>query len=87
MVMKYRSRTDIVAQILELAANGPITKTVIMYEAFLSHTQVKDYLTALIERGLIKLIHDGNKYITTEVGVNFLKMLNELSRLSDSKDK
>ena len=57
-----------------------------MYEAFLSHTRVEDYLTALLERDLIKLIHDENKYITTEVGINCLKMLDELSRLSDSKD-
>ena len=43
MNMKYRSRTDIVSQILE-AANGGATKTKIMYEAYLSYAQPKEYL-------------------------------------------
>jgi predicted transcriptional regulator len=34
--MKYRSRTEIVAMILD-AANGGATKTKIMYKAFLSY--------------------------------------------------
>jgi predicted transcriptional regulator len=39
--MKYRSRTEIVAMILE-AANGGATKTKIMYRAFLSYEQLKE---------------------------------------------
>ena len=46
--MKYRSRTEIVAMILE-AANGGATKTKIMYKAFLSYAQLKEYLSVLIE--------------------------------------
>ncbi len=41
--MKYRSRTEIVNSILN-AANGGATKTKIMYNAFLSYNQLKDYL-------------------------------------------
>ncbi|MFL6431808.1 MAG: winged helix-turn-helix domain-containing protein, partial [Nitrososphaeraceae archaeon] len=48
--MKYRSRTDIVGLILE-AANGGATKTRIMYKAFLSYAQLKEYLTVLLEKG------------------------------------
>ena len=39
---------DITAQILEL--NGGVTKTKIMYKAFLSYAQ-KEYLAVLIENG------------------------------------
>ena len=52
--MKYRSRTDITAQILE-AANGGVTKTKIMYKAFLSYAQLKEYLTVKIPDGKSRL--------------------------------
>ena len=51
--MKYRSRTEIVSMILE-AANGGATKTKIMYKAFLSYAQLKEYLSLLIENNLIE---------------------------------
>lgn len=44
--MKYRSRTDIVSEILE-AAQGGTSKTKIMYKAFLSYAQLKEYLAVL----------------------------------------
>ncbi|MGH9919255.1 MAG: winged helix-turn-helix domain-containing protein, partial [Nitrososphaerales archaeon] len=50
--MKYRSRTDIIAMILQ-AATGGATKTRIMYSAYLSYAQVKEYLSFLTERNLI----------------------------------
>ncbi|MGA7008346.1 MAG: winged helix-turn-helix domain-containing protein [Nitrososphaeraceae archaeon] len=50
--MKYRSRTDITGLILE-AANGGATKTKIMYKAFLSFAQLKEYLAMLTQNGLI----------------------------------
>ena len=42
--MGNRSRTEIVGNILD-AANGGISKTKIMYFAFLSHNQLKEYLS------------------------------------------
>ena len=44
--MKYRSRTEIVSMILD-SANGGATKTKIMYNAFLSYNQLKEYLSVL----------------------------------------
>ncbi len=57
--MKYRGRTEIVAMILD-AANGGATKTKIMYSAFLSYNQLKEYLSLLIESNLIEY-HDGTR--------------------------
>jgi predicted transcriptional regulator len=51
--MKYRSRTQIVGNILD-AANGGATKTKIMYKAFLSYVQLKEYLSILIENALLE---------------------------------
>ncbi|HYP42952.1 MAG: hypothetical protein H0U27_10425 [Nitrosopumilus sp.] len=78
--MKYRSRTEIVAMILD-AANGGATKTKIMYKAFLSYAQLREYLSVLIENNLIEYIEGLQTYKTTEKGLNFLKMHNEIGEL------
>jgi predicted transcriptional regulator len=78
--MKYRSRTEIVAMILE-AANGGATKTNIMYKAFLSYTQLREYLSILIENHLLEY-HGDNKILrSTEKGLKFLKMHHEIGEL------
>jgi predicted transcriptional regulator len=78
--MKYRSRTEIVSMILE-AANGGATKTRIMYKAFLSYAQLKEYLSILIENNLLEYLDGTQSYKTTEKGLNFLKMHDEISEL------
>jgi len=78
--MKYRSRTEIVNNILE-SANGGATKTKIMYSAFLSYNQLKDYLSILIENSLLEYIEGTKIFRTTEKGLNLLKIHNEMSEL------
>ena len=75
--MKYRSRTDIVSHMLE-AANGGATKTRIMYAAYLSYAQLKEYLAALMEGGLIEYLPGEQKYRTTEKGIRFLKTYSQI---------
>ena len=79
MIVKYRSRTEIVAMILE-AANGGATKTKIMYKAFLSYAQLREYLSVLIENNLLEYLDGTQTYKTTEKGLNYLKMHNEISK-------
>ena len=76
--MKYRSRTEIVAMILE-AANGGATKTKIMYKAFLSYAQLREYLSVYIENNLLEYLEGSQTYKTTEKGLNFLRMHNEIA--------
>jgi predicted transcriptional regulator len=78
--MKYRSRTEIVGNILD-AANGGATKTKIMYKAFISYGQLKEYLSVLIENNLIEYRDGTRKFKTTEKGLNYLKMHNEIGEL------
>ena len=78
--MKYRSRTEIVSMILE-AANGGATKTKIMYKAFLSYAQLKEYLSVLIENNLLEYLEGVQTYKTTEKGFNLLKMHNKIGEL------
>ena len=84
--MKYRSRTEIVAMILE-AANGGATKTRIMYKAFLSYAQLREYLSVLIENNLLEYLEGSPTYKTTEKGLNFLKMHNEIGELLQTSIK
>ncbi len=78
--MKYRNRTEIVDNILD-AANGGATKTKIMYTAFLSYNQLKEYFSILIENNLIEYLDGTRTFKTTEKGLNFLKMHNEIGEL------
>jgi predicted transcriptional regulator len=78
--MKYRSRTEIVGNILD-AANGGATKTKIMYIAFLSYAQLKEYLTVLIENNLLEYREGTRTFKTTEKGLNYLRMNNDIGEL------
>ena len=78
--MANRSRTEIVCNILD-AANGGATKTKIMYKAFLSYAQLKEYLSVLIENNLLEYLDGIHKFKTTEKGLNFLKMHNAIEEL------
>ena len=51
--MRYRSRTEITAMILDTAYQET-TKTKIMYNAYLSYNHVKEFLSILIENSLLE---------------------------------
>ena len=78
--MKYRSRTELASNILEVA-NGGATKTKIMYKAYLSYAQLKEYLAMLIQNGLIAHDIEGEMYRTTSNGIKFLESSRQLGGL------
>ena len=78
--MKYRSRTELVSHILE-AANGGATKTKIMYKAFLSYAQLKEYLNLLIANGLIDYDSTGQTYRTSPKGLRYLGLYTQMDKL------
>ena len=84
-IMRYRSRTDIAALILE-AADGGAAKTKIMYKAFLSYAQLKEYLDMLIENGLMEHNVKEQIYKITEKGSRFLQLYNQVGDLISKKD-
>ena len=79
--MGNRSRTEIVAIILEAANGEGETKTKIMYFAFLSYNQLNEYLSLLIENNLLEYLDGTRTFKTTEKGLHFLKMHNEIKKL------
>ena len=79
MHRKYRNRTEIIDQILQ-AANGGITKNKMMYSLFMSHEQLKEYLSILIENGLLVYLQAADTYKTTEKGLKFLKIFEQIQQ-------
>ncbi len=80
--MKYRSRTEIASRILE-SSTGGTTKTKIMYKAFLSYAQLKEYLAVLEENGLLEYDKKEQIYRTTEKGLHFLNITNSLQGMME----
>lgn len=79
--MKYRSRTDIVGIVLDSATGGS-TKTRIMYKAYLSYAQLKEYLEVLVENGLLEYNNADQTYKTTEKGLKFVRIYQHLDELA-----
>lgn len=63
------------------AANGGSTKTRIMYKAYLSYAQLKEYLSILVENGLLQYEEGELKYTTTEKGLRFMRTYNEIGEM------
>ncbi len=81
--VKYRSRTEIVSEILELAKGDGVSKTRIMYGAYLSFSQLKEYLNLLLYNGMLVHNKANNKYRTTQKGLDFLKAHNYIDGMLD----
>jgi predicted transcriptional regulator len=75
--MKYRSRTDIIATILQGTVGGS-TRTRLMYKACLSYAQVKEYVEFLQARALITVPDETQTLHLTEKGLNLLRLYNEI---------
>ncbi len=88
--MKNRSRNEIIAAILEVInrGRGPSTRTKIMYGAFLSYTQLGEYLTFLLNNDLIsyhqKTKHTPPSFTITEKGTHFLGIHNQINEMISS---
>jgi predicted transcriptional regulator len=79
--MKYRTRFAITSDILEVARDGNATKTRLMYGSSLSFAQINEYLTFLMNNGLIARDQKTRIYTLTEKGMRFLRIYAELSAL------
>lgn len=63
--------------------NG-VRMTKILYGAYLSYTQVKDYVTYLLENGLLKGVESPlheKRYFITEKGLKFLDLCNQMGEI------
>ena len=80
--MNNRSQTEIVAQILEEAKSGPVTKTKLFYGSYLSFDRFTEYLSIMLEKRLLEFIPDRRSYRATSKGHEYLATYSEMNRLS-----
>jgi predicted transcriptional regulator len=96
MGMRYRSRTEIITQILEIVndggssssrfGDGGVSKTKIMYKAFLSYNQLKEYLAVLTKSDLLSYDGQTRMFKTTEKGLEFLKAYAQINQLMKEQE-
>jgi predicted transcriptional regulator len=77
---KYRSKLEIVADILYVVRKGAQKKTHIMYKANLSYKLLSRYLTEVLDAGLVTVDKDEDCYLLTDKGQSFLECFDEYSK-------
>jgi predicted transcriptional regulator len=92
--MKNRSRNEIIASMLEIISRGgATTRTKLMYESFLSYSQLNEYLLFLLENNLISQHHHQQQkknerdiplFMITEKGTQFLSIYNQMDEMIPS---
>ncbi|MBS7639883.1 MAG: winged helix-turn-helix domain-containing protein [Candidatus Bathyarchaeia archaeon] len=85
----YRSKYDIIADILEAAINGA-RKTRIMHMANVNYHSFCKYFNILLKEGLIEEFRDsdgGLVYRTTEAGLEHLRIFARLSNQMREKEE
>jgi UDP-N-acetyl-D-mannosaminuronic acid dehydrogenase len=70
--MDSRTADETISSILH-AAIGGVTKTTIMYKSFITYDQLNEYLSLLLEKGLIAYQEGEKLYRTTDNGINFVQ--------------
>jgi predicted transcriptional regulator len=75
---RYRTRNDIIRHILETASGNETKKTKIMLKVFLSYYQMKEYLTVLTDRDLLRYDLDKQTFKPSEKGLRFLEAYNQM---------
>ena len=75
MAIKYRSRTEIIASVLQAIydCGSQVSRTKLMYRTLLSHSQFREYVELLIEKGLIEYHSTDSGFRITECGIGFLR--------------
>jgi predicted transcriptional regulator len=67
---------------LNAANGGRATKTKLMYSAFISFNQLREYLSLLVENGLIQYEQEMHTYRTTEKGMRLLNIQNKIDEVA-----
>ncbi len=84
--MKYRSRGEIISTILDSISSGS-TKTKIMYKAYLSYAQLKEYLAHMEENELVRYETETQLYRITEKGRKVMHLYEEIGAMIPTSNK
>ena len=83
----HRSRSEIIASILEVANGNRVRLTEILYKTFLAHGYLREYLVLLVEKDLIEYLQGERTYKTTAKGMHLLRIFTEMRALIHTKQK
>jgi predicted transcriptional regulator len=75
--MQKRQKDEILRDILDIC-NGGSQMSKIMFQGYLSHSQVKGYLNHLIANGFIQKDDIDKMYITTSKGLQYLEVVSKM---------
>jgi predicted transcriptional regulator len=75
-----RTKKDIIAKIIEVAKERPVTKTRIAYDCFLSYDLLNEYLKVLTMCDLLKFNKRDKTYIATKRGLSYLDLYERLMK-------
>lgn len=84
--MKYRSRSEIMAMILDVVSSGA-TKSKILYRAYISYGQMKEYVSLMEGSGLITYEEGAQIYRITEKGLKLKQLFEDVSEMSPKTDQ
>jgi predicted transcriptional regulator len=74
---RHRSRTDMIAAVLE-AASGGSNFTRIMFTSYMSYQQCTEYIDLVKKRELLSFDKNSRTYATTQKGRQFLGMYEKI---------
>ena len=77
--MKNRSRLEIIAMILETIGDNGAIQAKIMYKVYLSFLQMKEYLSQIMQHGLIIYDDRAQIYKITDKGRRFLALYKQMT--------
>jgi predicted transcriptional regulator len=84
---KRRDREEIMYEILR-AALEPATRTRLIYASFLSNTELRQYITLLLENRMLEVDPiTRTRFKVTEEGRKFLKLYEDMTRITSSTAK
>jgi len=84
---KRRDREEIMYEILR-AALEPATRTRLIYASFLSNTELRQYITLLLENRMLEVEPiTKTRFKVTEEGRKFLKLYEDMTRITSSTAK
>jgi predicted transcriptional regulator len=78
---KHKNRTEIIASVLEAVKGVGLSKTRIMFSAYLSYEQLNEYLNELLGKELLANDLDTRTYNITSKGSKFLELYAELEKV------
>ena len=88
MIVKRRGKLEIIADILRSIQKkeGRIKPTHLLYKSNLSHAKLKEYVTILLEKGMMeeRIVNGRKMYYMKDQGHKFLLEFERIKEFSDS---